>query len=418
MVLVCCRRLPSGVSTQPHPYRAIMSAQLSNLNQEVRRVKSDSRLQRQVSHVVMNETGVLKDAVQLLQQHLDELRLAQQQQANQCGRLQHQVQSLEWQLMASQVVHLLLLAGLTYSIESQVSKLAMTVLVMGLSALLWHLSSTSASLKQPRLSVGKSGSNPPAQANMTTEQQLTAKQLASKEFYKSLDDLNAAVREQMQQKEAVLIKKQLKKTVSERIKDATPLLGDFDNWVDAPVLLQVNPIADDLRASYEGCSTLPKCQFVPCNWTEVRIDSDLFVGKMMFHVRGLATSDEGLFEGKKRTTWFMVQGKFKQAAAFDDLVTGQEFHRPFKNLPARWFVEKVLLALARKISPSMVVGPLTTPYLLSPYISAAQVGTVTTQSTLTAGDKDQDSGVHGDGDGADQAADWGSVAQIWLAPKA
>lgn len=113
-----------------------------------------------------------------------------------------------------------------------------------------------------------------------------------------------------------------------------------------------------------------------------------------------------------------VQGKFKQAAAFDDLVTGQEFHRPFKNLPARWFVEKVLLALARKISPSMVVGPLTTPYLLSPYISAAQVGTVTTQSTLTAGDKDQDSGVHGDGDGADQAADWGSVAQIWLAPKA
>lgn len=65
--------------------------QLSNLNQEVRRVKSDSRLQRQVSHVVMNETGVLKDAVQLLQQHLDELRLAQQQQANQCGRLQHQV---------------------------------------------------------------------------------------------------------------------------------------------------------------------------------------------------------------------------------------------------------------------------------------------------------------------------------------
>lgn len=290
--------------------------------------------------------------------------------------------------MASQVVHLLLLAGLTYSIESQVSKLAMTVLVMGLSALLWHLSSTSASLKQPRLSVGKSGSNPPAQANMTTEQQLTAKQLASKEFYKSLDDLNAAVREQMQQKEAVLIKKQLKKTVSERIKDAvsefgarinmhfavyhstllmfaacgrasqtafcvylmstiitivdftgrsacvtcmcvseflvhestvhlpfmllqTPLLGDFDNWVDAPVLLQVNPIADDLRASYEGCSTLPKCQFVPCNWTEVRIDSDLFVGKMMFHVRGLATSDEGLFEGKKRTTWFMVQVSYR-----------------------------------------------------------------------------------------------------------
>jgi len=36
-------------------------------------------------------------------------------------------------------------------------------------------------------------------------------------------------------------------------------------------------------------------------------------------------------------------------------------------------MERVLLSLARKISPSMVVGPLSQPYLLSPLIASAQV---------------------------------------------
>ena len=39
----------------------------------------------------------------------------------------------------------------------------------------------------------------------------------------------------------------------------------------------------------------------------------------------------------------------------DKLVTGQEFSRPFLGLPATWFVEKVLLALAAQINPSMRV---------------------------------------------------------------
>ncbi len=38
-----------------------------------------------------------------------------------------------------------------------------------------------------------------------------------------------------------------------------------------------------------------------------------------------------------------VQGRFKRALAVEDVVTGQEFGRRPKNLPAMWLVEKVLI---------------------------------------------------------------------------
>lgn len=31
------------------------------------------------------------------------------------------------------------------------------------------------------------------------------------------------------------------------------------------------------------------------------------------------------------------------------MVTGQEFARPFKRLPAAWFVERVLLSMAKQV---------------------------------------------------------------------
>ncbi|MEW5308709.1 MAG: hypothetical protein WDW38_000647 [Sanguina aurantia] len=102
-------------------------------------------------------------------------------------------------------------------------------------------------------------------------------------------------------------------------------------------------------------------------------ETDLFKGRISLYVAGLASSPEALFEGKKRLSWVAVQGRFKEPVAVSSVTTGQEFSQPFQRLPAPWFVEKVLLQLARKISPSMRVGPLSAPHMLIPMLAAAQL---------------------------------------------
>lgn len=57
----------------------------------------------------------------------------------------------------------------------------------------------------------------------------------------------------------------------------------------------------------------------------------------------------------------------------DHLVYGMEFSRQLSNLPAPWFLENMLLPLARKISPSLRVGTLEDPFFFSPIITASQV---------------------------------------------
>ena len=47
-----------------------------------------------------------------------------------------------------------------------------------------------------------------------------------------------------------------------------------------------------------------------------------------------------------------------------------------KDLPAKWLVETVLLKMARAISPSVEIGPLSAPSLLVPVVALAQCITV------------------------------------------
>lgn len=69
-----------------------------------------------------------------------------------------------------------------------------------------------------------------------------------------------------------------------------------------------------------------------------------------------------------------MQGQFKRPVCMDSLVFGQEFTHKLCNLPAPWFIDNMLLPLARKISPALRVGNLEQPYLYSPLITASQVG--------------------------------------------
>lgn len=65
-----------------------------------------------------------------------------------------------------------------------------------------------------------------------------------------------------------------------------------------------------------------------------------------------------------------LQGRFKEQIAFDDLMTGQQFSRPFRQLPAQWLLQG-LISAARALSPSLVIGDLDAPSLLAPVVATA-----------------------------------------------
>ncbi|KAG2440245.1 hypothetical protein HXX76_004357 [Chlamydomonas incerta] len=113
----------------------------------------------------------------------------------------------------------------------------------------------------------------------------------------------------------------------------------------------------------------------------IRVETELFSGEVLVFLRGLATTPDDMFCGRKRMSWVAMQGRFKTPLSLDSVVTGQEFGRPFRRLPAPWFVEKVLLSMARQVSPSMRVGPLSAPHMLMPLIAAAQLVNISEPGT-------------------------------------
>eukprot|EP00882_Tetradesmus_deserticola_P032080 GHRQ01036302.1.p1 GENE.GHRQ01036302.1~~GHRQ01036302.1.p1 ORF type:complete len:612 (+),score=263.71 GHRQ01036302.1:294-2129(+) len=152
--------------------------------------------------------------------------------------------------------------------------------------------------------------------------------------------------------------------------DMGPSLQDFEGWPDAPVMMCPNPA--DRQQSF-ACGSLGPCQALQLNSGPIPFQSELFRGVVAVYVRHLNSTPSHLFKGKKRLIWIALQGTFKRPVSMDSLVFGQEFSRKLCNLPAPWFIDNMLLPLARKISPALRVGNLEQPYLYSPFITASQV---------------------------------------------
>lgn len=75
----------------------------------------------------------------------------------------------------------------------------------------------------------------------------------------------------------------------------------------------------------------------------IYFETDLFKGCVVIWAVGLPSTPPGLFRGQKRKTSITIQGQFRRPLPLDDVVTGQEFLRRPKNLPAMWLVETVLI---------------------------------------------------------------------------
>lgn len=106
--------------------------------------------------------------------------------------------------------------------------------------------------------------------------------------------------------------------------------------------------------------------------SEIPIESDLFVGKMIIIVANVPGEPKSYFSGRKRKFRVLVQGRFKHALQFSSVYTGQVFDEPMTSLPAKWLVRAVLQLISR-LQPGFRTSMRgDKPYLLAPLVSAAQ----------------------------------------------
>ena len=95
----------------------------------------------------------------------------------------------------------------------------------------------------------------------------------------------------------------------------------------------------------------------PLNGDVVTFTGPLFQGKIVSRVRGADSISSGAkvstpdnyFKGRSRQFQWTVQGVFSKKMRFDDLVTGQDFCRPFRNAPASNLVKKGLNLLKNRL---------------------------------------------------------------------
>lgn len=93
-------------------------------------------------------------------------------------------------------------------------------------------------------------------------------------------------------------------------------------------------------------------------YRRIYFETDLFKGCSVIHADNLPSTPPGLFKGQKRKTSITIQGQFKRPLPLDDVVTGQEFQRQPKNLPAMWLVETVLIKVCTGLPKLKVASEL------------------------------------------------------------
>lgn len=101
----------------------------------------------------------------------------------------------------------------------------------------------------------------------------------------------------------------------------------------------------EIRIVTLSSSTVPPC--CTASRRPINFDGSLFSGKAILWTKGVPSQPKHLFKGQRRKSSITIQGRFKRPVVMSHLVTGPEFTRPFVNLPAKWFVEGVLLRVSR-----------------------------------------------------------------------
>jgi len=103
--------------------------------------------------------------------------------------------------------------------------------------------------------------------------------------------------------------------------------------------------------------------FLPVDGQVIFFQGPLFSGRIVSRVRDIPCYDilpskqknskrvgsADYFKNRSRQFQWTVQGQFKQRIRFDNVITGQEFHRPFRNTPSSKLVQRGLDLLKNKL---------------------------------------------------------------------
>ncbi|GBF92361.1 hypothetical protein Rsub_05563 [Raphidocelis subcapitata] len=159
-------------------------------------------------------------------------------------------------------------------------------------------------------------------------------------------------------------------TVLPRHRPAMPSIEALRASPHRPVLVTADPGVTGPR--YCGGPFDPAAA-LPINGKAFDVDSDMFKGRLVIHINGLATTDPAVFAGKKRTIHIAAQGKFKRRVRVGALCTGQEYHAPMgKGL--EWLSEQLMRGTAKMFSRTTLVNAHgSEPYFLNPVMAACQL---------------------------------------------
>ena len=112
-------------------------------------------------------------------------------------------------------------------------------------------------------------------------------------------------------------------------------------------------------------------RFMPTDGRVVHISNPLFEGKILTRIRG--ESHSSYFQNRTRAYNWIVQGRFRNRTPFDDVITGQEFDRAFRNAPSSQIVQQMLNMLKSKLPDSFECDFLSDkPFFHHPLLAGCQ----------------------------------------------
>jgi hypothetical protein len=127
---------------------------------------------------------------------------------------------------------------------------------------------------------------------------------------------------------------------------------------NSPVYLCASKRAEEIKYDLHGdCSSSPP---FPLDGSIVQFDGPLFRGKIASRIRNAPSMNisrskkstnttKEFFEGKSRKFQWTVQGTFKRRIRYDEVVTGQDFDRPFRYTPSASIVKKGIELLKNRL---------------------------------------------------------------------
>eukprot|EP00879_Flechtneria_rotunda_P000886 GHRR01001013.1.p1 GENE.GHRR01001013.1~~GHRR01001013.1.p1 ORF type:complete len:385 (+),score=83.84 GHRR01001013.1:3271-4425(+) len=134
-----------------------------------------------------------------------------------------------------------------------------------------------------------------------------------------------------------------------------PHRAQFDAPATAPVCITCNPIAGTQEV--DGSSQLNKPLPINTDYP-VPIKGPLGQGKMCLHVRGLESTKQHVFAGKKRYMHVAIQGTIDRDIRASDYWTGQEWFTMSDLLPTS-LLNVILTAVAKMFSSTTRVSSTT-----------------------------------------------------------